>query len=76
MINWKTTTRELEDYIIQVCHGSKVVRIKKKRPRTFLEKFYIDRWTPLYKEIFAGHITQLTFLANTASDLLNYEDGK
>jgi hypothetical protein len=71
---WNTSIRHTGDYIVQVDHEPRVVTIKKKRDHTFWEKFWEGSWSaPKYNVIFAGHVSELTYLANTASDLFNRE---
>ncbi len=72
---WNTSIRHTGDYIVQVDHDPGVVTIKKLRPATFWEKF-ISGGVPYFKcnVIFAGHVSELTYLANTASDLFNREN--
>ena len=72
---WNTSTHHARGYIVEVDHEPGVVTIKKLRQPTFWEKFWEGSWpTPKYDVIFAGHITELTYLANTASDLHNREN--
>jgi hypothetical protein len=71
---WNTSIRHTGDYIVQVDHEPRVVTIKKKRSHTFWEKFWEGSWpAPKYNVIFTGHVSELTYLANTASDLFNRE---
>jgi hypothetical protein len=74
MKQWNTSTRHTGDYIVQVDHEPGVVTIKKLRPPTLWEKFLGGGWPAFkYNVIFAGHVSELTYLANTASDLFNRE---
>ena len=75
MKTWTTSTHHARGYIVEVDHEPGVVTIKKKRDHTFWEKLFEGTWAaPKYNVIFAGHITELTYLANTASDLHNREN--
>ena len=75
MPSWTKITRTKDNYIIEVENEFDVVTIKKKRDLTFWEKV-VDPWQVKYEVIFSGHITQLTFLANTASNLLSLTEDK
>jgi hypothetical protein len=72
---WSTSIRHTGDYIVQVDHEPGVVTIKKLRPPTFWELVLSGGWADFkYDVIYDGDISELTYLANTASDLFNRND--
>ena len=71
---WSTSIRHTGDYIVQVEEPG-FVKIKKLRQPTFWELVLSGGWADFkYNVIFAGHVSELTYLANTASDLINRND--